>query len=60
MNCVHSDFHGDGENWECPVKVGPISESIFTLVPFSKKLYKISERKLFTFGLQSLVISNIS
>ena len=46
MNCVYSDFHGDGENWECPVKGGPITESIFTLVPFSKNC-EITVRKLF-------------
>ena len=43
---VHSDFHGVGENWECPVKGGPITESIFTLVPFSKNC-EITVRKLF-------------
>ena len=50
MNCVHFGFHGDGENWECSVKGGPISESIFNLALSSKKMYEKAERKLFTLG----------
>ena len=50
MNCVYSDFHGDGENWECPVKGDPISEGVyFHFGPILKKVYE-----LLTLGLQSL------